>query len=106
MQSTLIMNGRKLVPLSQYKKPLLRLDKRESGAIWSLSKRNYVMNKKISDLELELGLPGQTKTKIVELKQKIKALVDAIKENNTTIREIKISAYQEQLKNTNLSELA
>lgn len=94
---TIKMNGRNLIPLSQNTKPLLKLGERESSNIKQLSKAKDNFNKKISDLEYELGLPGLTDFQKNRIKQQINSFTKKINENDAAIREIKVNAYKRQL---------
>ncbi len=93
-----IVNGRKFVPLKDYKKPLLKLGQNIKSNIFALEKQKYSYERKLSQYEEEYLLQGLTPAQKLDLRVKIDSMIKNINEIVDFIREIKISAYTEQLK--------
>lgn len=95
--NSILAEGRKLVPLKDYDKPLLKLSKQDKTLIWQYRKLLSSEEKKLAQAQREYNLPGQSSEAKSYLAAKIDNLVANIAETNQTIRDIKKSAYQEQL---------
>ena len=89
--------GRKLIPLSEYTKPLLQLGKHDRGQVWQLKKMIFQKEKRLVDLQNELGLPGLSGFDKLKIKQEIEKLLSSISDSQGLIREIKHNAYINQI---------
>lgn len=94
-----LMKGpvRKLVPLSEFKGPVLKLTQRAKSTIWQYEKLIHRDLKMIEDLEVEKSALGLSSSKIAEIENRIKRLLASIAENKDRIRSIKIDNYKGQI---------
>jgi len=88
---------RRLIPRSEYTKPLLKLD--ESSKTEILKTNNYIYNlkSKLKKLEKEWEKIGDSSSEKINLQEKIEYVLFQIFESKLKIRNIKINRYKEQL---------
>ncbi len=88
-----------LIPLTKFEGPLLKLSSRDKGIIWNLQKTIYGLEKRVMDIQRELGLPGLTSADKFNLKQQLTATIERIRDLHLQIRDAKRSAYARQCGN-------
>lgn len=95
--NSILTEGRKLVPLKDYNKPLLKLSNQDKTLISQYRKLLTSEEKKLAQAQREYGLPGQSREEKSYLAVTINNLIENIAKTNETIRNIKKSAYHDQL---------
>jgi hypothetical protein len=95
--TTIANAGKKLIPLSQHRGPLLQLDKKSATLIKNAKNRINRDMYRVGNLEAKMRDTATSPQEISDLRWQVEKLMKEISEEQAAIREIKAGRYQQQL---------